>query len=348
MGKGKLYTLYRRDGSPSWWFHTKPPGHKRVRRSSRLSDRKEAEKIAARISLKLWKRYSDGETASLTFPEAVMIYTAAGKQTDYLVPLVKHFGDRKVVTMTAGEVREAAKTLYPTGSPATWNRNGIVPARAVINHCAELGKCPHIKVKLFKESPPAKRAVNEAWVKAFIAHAENPRIAALEYLMWTTAARISQALSLSWENDVLLNEALIKVPAAKGFPERWAHLTPQMVAMLANLPGEKTGRVFGYVHRWSVYKPWRATCEAAGIPYVPPHQSGRHSFFTETIARNKVDPTTAAKLGGSKSPHLLFKTYVHTEEDTRSVIEDVFGTKRSQRPKTTRQKPSIVVRKSDA
>lgn len=347
MGKGKLYTLYRRTGSPKWWFHTKPPGHRRIRRSTRLADRKEAEKIAARVSLKLWKRYSDGEQASLTFAEAVAVYTAAGKPTDYLAPLVRHFKDRKVATLTAGELKEAAQTLYPDGSAATWNRNGIVPARAVINHCAEKGKCSHVKVKLFKESPPAKRAVNEAWVTAFIASAENPRIAALEYLMWTTGARVSQALSLTWEDDIRLKEALAKIPAAKGFPERWAHLTPEMVAMLANLPGEKKGRVFGYVYRWSVYKPWKATCERAEIPYIPPHQSGRHSFFTETIARNRVDPTTAAKLGGSASPHILFKTYVHTEDETRSVIEDVFGTKRSQRPKKTSRKSLNVVGKTN-
>jgi integrase len=347
MGKGKLYTLYRRPGSPNWWFHTKPPGFKRIRRSSRLSDRKAAEGFARRISLKLWKSYTDGEQATLTFSEAVMLYEGAGKPDDYLIPLTRHLGQRRVASITAGEIKAAAQELYPNGSPATWNRNGIVPARAVINHCAELGKCPYIRVKMFKVIQPAKRAVNEAWVRAFIASAENPRIAALEYLMWTTAARISQALSRTWEDDVLLNEALIRIPAAKGFPERWAHLTPEMVAMLANLPGEKTGLVFGYVYRWSVYKPWKATCERAGIPYIPPHQSGRHSFFTETIARNKVDPTTAAKLGGSASPHLLFKTYVHTEDETRSVIEDVFGTKRSQRPKNASRKSANVVRKTN-
>jgi len=283
-----------------------------------------------------------------------MLYEGAGKPDTYLIPLTRHFSGRKVVSITAGEIRAAAQELYPGASPATWNRQGIVPARAVINHCAELGKCPYIKVKLFKESPPAKRAVNEAWVKAFVANAENPRIAAIEFMMWITGARISQVLSLTWEDDIRLNEAMAKIPAAKGFPERWAHLTPEMVAMLANLnskrdkDGNRVGLVFDYAHRWSIYKPWRATCERAGIPYIQPHQAGRHSFFTETIARNKVDASTAAKLGGSKSPHILFKTYVHTEDDTRSVIEDVFGTKRSQRPKNASKKSANMVGKTNA
>lgn len=276
------------------------------------------------------------------------MYKSAGKPQDYLVPLLDHFKERKVVTIAPGEIKEAAQKLYPGASPATWNRNGIVPARAVINHCAELRKCPYIRVKMFKESPPAKRAVNAQWVKKFCTNAETPYIAALEYLMWTTAARITQAITRTWEDDVLLNDALIRIPAAKGFPERWAHLTPEMVSMLANLPGEKKGRIFGYAHRWSVYEPWKRTCERANIPYIPPHQAGRHSFFTETIARNKVDPTTAAELGGSASPELLFKTYVHTEDDTRSVIEDVFGTKRSQRAKSARQKQGNMIGKTDA
>lgn len=281
------------------------------------------------------------------------MYKAAGKPQDYLVPLLDHFKDRRVAAITAGEIKEAAKTLYPGASSATWNRNGVVPARAVINHCAESGKCPYIRVKMFKESPPAKRAVNEAWVTAFVSNAENPRIAAIEYLMWTSAARISQALSLTWEADIRLSEGLAKIPAAKGFPERWVHLTTEMVSMLANLEceldddGNRIGLVFDYAHRWSVYEPWKRTCERAAIPYIPPHQSGRHSFFTETIARNKVDPTTAAKLGGSASPHILFKTYVHTEDDTRSVIENVFGTKRSQRPKNAGKKSANMIRKTN-
>lgn len=257
-----------------------------------------------------------------------MRYKLDGKSKRFLKPLVRYFAHKRIAAIKPGDILAAAKQIYPKASPATWNRQAVVPARAVINHCAERGMCSHVRVKLFRESPAVKRAVDWVWVTKFVEAASNPRIGALELFMFTTAARISQALALDWQADIDLQEGTAKIPAAKGFPERLAYLTPEMVVMLANLPGEKKGLVFGYVYRWSVYKLWRETCKNAEIPYIPPHQSGRHSFFTETIARNKIDPKTAASLGGSASPALLFKTYVHPEKQ-RSVINTVFGTKQS-------------------
>lgn len=350
MQQEQLYRLYQRPGSPHWSYDIRVPGRKRLRRSTRLSDKKEARKIAARVALKEWKRYTDGEQSTLTFAEAVMFYEAEGKQSDFLAPLVAHFKNATIASLKPGTIRSAARALYPGLSPATWNRNGIVPARAVINHCAELGLCSHIKVKMFKESPPVRRAANSDWLSAFMAHAP-ANLAALALFMSTTGARIGQAIQITWDH-VNLQNAEVVIPAAKGFPERIAHLPPAVVAALANITDHKArlkkhrrlNLVFGLVTR-QVYRRWGKVCTDAKIPYLPTHQSGRHTFFTETIVRNKVDAKSAAQLGGSASPALLFKTYAHPENPER-VINDVFGTFGAQSPPEASTKTSKNARKS--
>jgi integrase len=154
-----------------------------------------------------------------------------------------------------------------------------------------------------------------------------PRIAALALFMRVTAARTTQAISVEWEK-VDLRAATAIIPISKKHPERIARLTPELVAALANLipeGKEPKGRVFGYERRWSVYEPWKAACEAAGIPYVPPHSAGRRAFAT-SMARAKVDPKTAAGLGGWKSIRLMLEIYTDADESP-DIINSVFSQK---------------------
>lgn len=65
-----------------------------------------------------------------------MIYVNDGKPDAFTVPLVKHFKDRKIADIGPGDIQAAARALYPRAKPATWNRQVIVPARAIINHAA--------------------------------------------------------------------------------------------------------------------------------------------------------------------------------------------------------------------
>lgn len=322
------FTLYKRRGSPHWHISITVPGRQRLRTSARTPDKQRARALAEAIEAKEWKRRTAGDESTLTFAEAVMVYVADGKSAEYLKPLVRYFKDRTAASIRPGDIQSAARDLYLGRAPATQNRQGIVPAKAVINHAANKGLCPPIRVRLFKETPPAKRAAPPGWHEAFAAAAPNPRLAALAWFNRETAARIGQAIEIRW-SDVSLQTGEVVIPAAKGFPERIAYLTPRIVAMLASLPGERRGRVFGYTSRSSIYRPWRATCAKAGIPYLTTHPAGRHTFFTETIVRNGVDPKTAAELGGSASPALLLKTYVHPE-NPRAVIQRVFGTPASQ------------------
>lgn len=247
------------------------------------------------------------------------MYADDGKSRQYTAALVQHFRDRKVADIGPGDIRAAASVIYPDAKPATWNRQVIVPARAIINHAASKNLAAYIRVKNFKELRPFRRAPSADWLPAFMAHADN-RTAALALFMRITAARIGQAISLEWD-AVDLQRAMALIPAAKGYPEQEAALTPEMVALLANL--KKGERVFGYEHRWSVYKPWKAACEAARIPYVSPHSAGRRAFATAMRAAG-VDPKTAAKRGRWASIRLMLDVYTDADENP-DLINEVFG-----------------------
>jgi len=316
--------LYKRQGSGNWHLDIKVKGRKRIRRSAGTPDRKIAEAVAARIEAAEWERLIKGDSAALTFAEAVMIYVDDGKSDLFTAPLVRHFRNTKVVDIGPGDILAAAKVLYPTAKPATWNRQVVVPARAIINHAASKRLASFIRVKNFKELRPVRKAPAADWLPAFMAAAP-PRIAALALFMRITAARIGQAVDMEWE-AVDLRRGTAVIPAAKGYPDREAALTAEMVALLANL--DKTGRVFGYEQRWSVYKPWKAACAKAGIPYVPPHSAGRRAFATAMRAAG-VDPKTAAKRGGWASIRLMLDVYAG-EDESPYLIETVFGTFESQ------------------
>ena len=320
------YRIYSRAGSPALWLDIKIKGRRRIRRSSGTADRKIAEALAARIEAREWTRLIHGDPAALSFAEATMIYVDDGKPEDFTAKLVAHFRNELVAAIKPGTIRAAARVIYPDASPATWNRQVITPTRAIINHAAGKGLAAWIKVSRFPELRPVRHAPDAEWLPAFTASAP-PRIAALAMFMRVTAARVGQAIAIDWSR-VDLQAGTAVIPAAKGYPERLARLPAAMVAMLANLDGNRQGRVFGFKQRWQVYRPWKAACTAAGIAYVPTHSAGRRAFAT-LMQRAGVDPKTAAELGGWRSLRLMLEIY--TDADTSpGLIERVFGTNEAQ------------------
>lgn len=258
------------------------------------------------------------------------MYLADGHSEQFLTKLVKHFKDTKVAEIKSGHIRSACRVIYPKAKPATWNRQVITPARAVINNVASKDMAPYIKVEMFPELRAVRSVPADDWLQRFIEKAmeeKRPRLAAIALFTRITGARIGQAINLTWKAVDLQNATAI-IPPAKGFPERRAELTPQMVAMLANLRGERRGQVFGYMNRASVYNPWKRICRLAEIPYITSHLTGRRGFFT-TMARSGHDVKTAMENGGMKSSRLAVEIYTEARKE-RGLISSVFGTFESQ------------------
>ena len=314
------FKLYRRDKSGPWHYDLSVDA-RRERRSTRTTDKRLASDIASQREHDLRRAAVHGPASVLTFGAAVKHYLDAGKPDRFLLRLLDRWERTRVASITAGEVKAAGRALYPTAGPATVNRQVITPACAVINHAAELGLCAPIKVKRLPVPKVKRRAVDRAWLDAFMGGA-SPDLAALALFGFTTGTRIGKAVALRW-SDVSLEDRTATIGKDKNGDPHVARLVPELVDMLATLERDRE-KVFDYATRHSVYGPWDTACARAGIDYVSPHQAGRHSFATAMLGAG-VDLATIARRGNWKSSRLLLDTYAH-ETDDDAALERAFGT----------------------
>lgn len=281
----------------------------RLRGTTGTSSKEIAQQIASREEARAWKRDLHGPEAVLMFADAAVLYRKAGKSDRFLTRIEDYWKETLVRDITAGAIRQSAIELYPNASPATRNRQVIVPTQAVINHCADSELCPIIRVKRFKVEKKEKTPVSWEWVEAFAANSK-PHLGALAMFMFLTGARISEALAVTWA-DINLRKRTVLIRQTKIGEERAAHLPPVLMVALANLPRDE--KPFRYAHRSILIHVWRNACKRAGIEVLSPHAC-RHGFATSMLHAGH-DPVTVAKRGGWKTPRHVFETYGHANED---------------------------------
>jgi len=280
------------------------------------------------------------EKAELTFNDALALYEPDAKTAIYLIPIVKKIGEMFVRDISPKLVRELGAQLMPTAGVDTWTRQVITPVRAVINHAHDLGRCNPIRVRTFdkaervaqdlkrgKRSRVKKTPGSWDWLLRFRQHAER-RHAALALFMFSTGARISQAVEMHPGRHLDLQNGRACIPAAKGHDDRWVDIPVELVAELANLPTlyprgwerkAENARVFGFADRSSPRKGWDAACKAAGIERIPFHAAGRHGFGQEMNVRQAVDEKAAGSFGGWDDTALMRRTYTHAEEASTKI-----------------------------
>lgn len=316
---------------------------RRIRASTGTRDRDTAERIRAETEARAHRQHLYGAGQETTFADAALIYQQAGKSRRYLAPLIRKIGKRRIDSITPGEIRMLAQQLYPNAKPATLNRSVVKPARAVINHAADMGLCRPIKIKRFPEQPVVRQAVDRAWIDAFRAGAiaclqphVAQRLGTLALLMFQTGARLGEAIKLAPEHlDLAQRIAVLPAELTKTRTERVLYLTQELADEMARLPMRRTHygrgkrRVFGWADTRGPIVPWHRACTEAGIPYRMRHEAGRHSFATEMIVRQGIDVVTTGKMGGWRDVRVLLG-YAHAE-GLPEVAERVFGTKLTQR-----------------
>lgn len=323
--------LYRR--GQIWHYRGKVAG-RYLRGSCETADKDTASRKAAKIEADGWKCHFDGPQSVLTFSQAALLYRGAGKPVRFLERIEDYWKDTLVKDINPGGIRQMAMTLYPKASNATRNRQAIVPCQAIINNAAESELCPFIRVKKFKVEKKIKPPFTLSWVNAFCEQA-NPYLGALALFMFSTGARISEALAVRWEH-VDLQQRTILIPKSKISEQRIVHLPPRVLAAIANLEKVPNRSIFWYRTRGSMRGQWLKTIKLAGIKTMMAH-SGRHGFAT-TALRKGIDPKTAAKLGGWKSIRLFMETYAHAIDDI-TLNEAVFDTPTTQPTSKVSKKP---------
>jgi len=299
---------------------------RRLSGATGTTEKQIAERIAAEVEAKAWQNHLDGPGATLTFAQAAIAYRMAGRDDRFLERIEDYWKDALVPKITGEAIRQMARKLYPEASNATLNRQGIVPAQAIINYASELEWCGAIKVKRFKVNAKRKVPVTRAWVESFAAQAvedELHHLAALCLFMFGTGARRGEACALRW-GDVELFKKTAVINQSKIEHQRIAHLSPPVVAALANIPSNRKpdDLVFSYASGESVGQVWKNVIKRANIEKLSPHCC-RHGFATSMLQAG-VDPKTVAVRGGWKDVATVMKYYAHAMDDP-TVTDVLFG-----------------------
>lgn len=333
--------LYKRPDCDDNWHYRGSVNGRRLRGSTGTSDRKTAERFKAELEAKAWDRHFDGPGAGLTMAQVFNAYLDADKSERFLLRLVDYWKNTLVEHVHPGTIQQAAKVIYPNANEPTWNRQVIKPTQAAINHAAGLGWRSRISIKRFDENPEVKTPATIEWVRAFNTQAIEdglPHLGALCLFMFGTAARIGEASRMVW-GDVDLHKRTAKLYLFKPTPwNRTAHLPPELVLALANLPTNRKPDelVFDYAGRGSVRGAWNNVCKRAGIERLTPHCC-RHGFAT-TMLHKGFDVKTVAEMGGWKDATTVLRTYAHAIKD-KTVTDALFDT-----PSTrgTKSKPATI------
>lgn len=294
----------------------------RVRKSLGTRDPAQARELCAQYEARLWKRRAYGDEAVKTFGDAALSYMEAGGEARYLPPLITRFGPRVLGTIKPEEVRQAGRELGAHLNGASRNRQFVTPARAVINHAADLGWCRPIRIKAFQTTKPHRRTADRTWIDRFMDQAAGdglPHLAAAVLFMWQTAARISEAAGVFPEH-VDLGQRIVLLASTKEGEWEVCHITRELMIRIANLPKTEGKPLFGYASRHGLYQRMRAVCRRAGLPFIPPHQAGRHSFASNTL-EDGASLRQVMEGGRWKTARLLLETYAHANRGGRSIAE---------------------------
>ena len=290
----------------------------RVRRRIECRNQREADEKAFQIETEYRRQLIHGPEVVVTFHHAAARYVEEGGEGRFLPPLMERFKKVKAIKLITGaDIRAAAKAIYPKAAPATWNRQVIAPASAVINFAHGYGWCNPIRVKTFTVKRVERPYADIDWLMAFRAHATSSEIAALALFMFSTGARIGEAIKLR-PDDVDLQAGTALLRDTKNGDDRVVLLPKALIFELEHLIGQKSdgnfqpinNHIFGFTDKQGHRKQWDRTIKAARIERLTAHEAGRHAFgkFAHDTLASSLD---AAQAGGWKSRQLFETTYAH-------------------------------------
>lgn len=264
-----------------------------------------------------------------TFRAATESYIARGKSPRYLDQIVEYFGETLVTDIAPIHVYDMAEALYAGRKGATKNRQALAPARAVLHHAYDLGWRGRMSLRRFKEDPPAEKVpATQAWLHAFSRQCrkdELEHLSALVLFMYTTGARVSEAIRLCWgEVDTTTRRAVLL--KTKTSVNSVRHLTNEMVERLLDLregQGAKD-RVFRYTCRQAVNQRIKAVCQRAEIRPMSSHACGRVSFANH-LMNDGMDIKTVMNAGDWRSIVVFMGTYVKGRANAGRLVAERFG-----------------------
>jgi integrase len=302
--------LIRRGRSPHYYLRGTVRGI-HIFETTRTHDQKAAEAIRIRRESELLDRSVYGPAATVTFAEASVSYIEAGGETRFLGTydeeigawslLIGYFGNTVVGKIRQAEVDTAAVALYPIAMAATRKRQVYIPMSAVLRHSARKGWCTMPTFQHPKVKPPVTKWSTPERLGQLLPHC-TPKLRRLVLFLTYTGARISEALRISWEDEVALDRRTVILRRTKNGKPRTVHLPDPLLAELEAVElEERHGKLFGWAARKAVYGPLKRACKKAGVEYLPPHQQGRHTYATWMRTYAGLDLIGLKEAGGWES-----------------------------------------------
>jgi integrase len=287
------------------YAHGTGPDGKRIRRALKTQEPRRAEELRAQVEARIWQADIYGAKAVVNFDECALHYAEDGGDVRFLVQITTQLSGIKLHDITPSTIRAAARRAYPNAKNSTVNRQGIVPAQAVVNHGHAEGWCPPIRVRKFPEDKPQRVAVDRRYLEALKPHLP-PRLFALMLLLQQSGRRVQEALDLA-PQDIRGGKAFIA--KTKNGDAAIISMTQEVQDLIEAIE-PRHGRVFGYVKRSSLYPTLRRACGKAGVPYLGTHQVGRHSFAT-SLSEAGWSVKAIAEAGGWKTTRMVSEIYEH-------------------------------------
>ena len=314
-----MLKLVRRHGSPNWYIRGTIAGQP-VEESTRVADRDAARRILEIRAREILERRIDGPKATATFLEAAVAYMETITDRRFIAPLIDHFGDARLADIDQGAIDRAARILYPTAKPSTWNRQVYTPMSAILRHGAAL-KLTDLRIIKRPKQPKGKlRWLRPEEAEALI-EACGDHLRPLVIFMLYTGARVSEAIYIPWDN-VNLQERRVWFDETKNGEARGVPLHERAWLELANLP--HIDRAVFRTHIGVPYKrserksggqiqdAFTSAVKRAKLVAVTPHTL-RHTWATWHYAANR-DLLKLMQLGGWKSLAMV-QRYAHVNPD---------------------------------
>ncbi len=286
---------------------------------------KSSERATAARFLRAWKE--DIERGALarpgepTFFDAAVNYMAQTGNERFVGPLVDHFGKMALSQITQPAIDEAALKLYPTGSPATRNRQCHTVVSAILKHAG-------IDAQL--KRPKGWRGTKRTdWMKqdeAFrlldSADKIDPEFGIFLTTLLYTGMRLGEALALRIEH-VELSEGFAYLPKTKNSEPRAVFLPPGVVAALSNHPRgmERKGKVFRFTKCGRLYTLLGNAKKGQNLDFVTFH-TFRHTWATWMRRYGGLDTRGLVGTGAWSDPvsAARYEHVVVTEESRKAIL----------------------------
>lgn len=315
----KLYPPDAKAKRPNWRIRGTYLGVS-VERSTGTSEKRLAIKALAKIKDEI-ERGAFATPGVATFASAAALYMRNGGETRFMEPLLLHFGEKPLPAIDQQAIDAAAASIYPTATNATRNRQVYTPVSSAL-------KAAGVTLPL-KRPKGARGSVRLHWLRpndamALLdaADAINPRFGALLTFLLYTGCRLSEALRLT-PADLHLSEAFAYIRETKNGSPLPVHLTPSVVAALANI--DTTERVFGWHKSGRLYKWLDDVAKAAGVT-IPPgiaFHIFRHTYGAWMRRYGKLDTSGLLATRRWKSRQAA-AVYEHADASEASLRADIF------------------------